>query len=234
MDDVRLGSVVRLLRRRIRLTQEALAVRALVSPSLISRIERGDIDRTNVAALRRVFVALGARIDLVPRWQGADLDRLLDARHAAMVEILVGRLTGLPPWIVETEVTFSIFGERGSIDIVAWHPGRRTLLIIEVKTAIGDVGGLLRQVDRYRRLARDVARQRGWSPRVISVWVVIADGRSARRRLSEHRTTLRGAFPADGHAMEHWLRDPEHGISGLSFMPIPPLMRTGRRDLGPS
>jgi transcriptional regulator with XRE-family HTH domain len=230
MDDIRLGTVVKQLRQRLRLTQEGLAGRARISPSMVSRIERGDIDRTTLVALRRVFTALGARIELVPRWQGADLDRLLDARHAAMVEVIVGRLSALPSWIVETEVTFSIYGERGSIDIVAWHPGKHALLIIEVKTAIGDVGGLLRQVDRYRRLARDVARQRGWSPRVVSVWVVVADGRTARRRLSEHHTTLRGAFPADGHAMEHWLRDPQQAVSGLSFLPIPRFVGSGRHD----
>jgi len=232
MDDVRLGSIVKLLRLRLRLTQETLAARARVSPSMISRIERGDIDRTTLVALRRVFNALGARIELVPRWQGADLDRLVDARHAAMVELLVGRVSSLPAWIVETEVTFSIYGERGSMDIVAWHPGRRAILIIEVKTTIGDVGGLLRQVDRYRRLAREVARQRGWSATVIAVWVVVADGRSARRRLDDHRATLRGAFPADGHAMEHWLHDPSGDVSGLSFLPIPSLARNGRRDQG--
>jgi hypothetical protein len=99
-------------------------------------------------------------------------------------------------------VTFSIYGERGSIDIVAWHPTRRALLVIEVRSAIGDVGALVRQVDRYRRLARKVAAERGWSPVSVGVWVVVADGRTARRRLAEHRSTLKRAFPADGHAME--------------------------------
>jgi hypothetical protein len=62
--------------------------------------------------------------------------------------------------------------------------------------------------------------------------VVVADGRSARRRLADHRATLRGAFPADGHAMEHWLRDPSGDVSALSFLPIPSLVRNGRRDRG--
>ena len=232
MDDVRLGTVAKRLRQRHGLTQEALADRAHVSPSQISRIERGDVDRTTLLTVRRVFTALGARIDVVPRWHGAELDRFLDADHAEIVEILVRKLNGLPSWLVETEVTFSIYGERGSIDIVAWHPGQRALLIIEIKTAIGDVGGLMRQVDRYRRLAREVARQRGWSPRTVSVWVVIAEGRTARRRLAEHRATLRGAFPADGHTMEHWLRDPDVGVSGLSFMSIPALVRSRQRIPG--
>jgi len=73
---------------------------------------------------------MDARIDLVPRWRGGDLDQLIDTRHAGMVETLVRRLASLPDWIVQPEVMFSIYGERGSIDVIAWHPGRRALLAI--------------------------------------------------------------------------------------------------------
>jgi transcriptional regulator with XRE-family HTH domain len=229
MEDIRLGSVIRALRLRRGWTQVKLAAAARVSPAAISRLERGRLDVTTLAVLRRVFGAMDARIDLVPRWHGGDLDRLVDARHAGMVEHLVRRLSGLPEWIVQPEVTFSFYGERGSIDILAWHPGLRALLIIEVKSAIGDVGGLVRQVDRYRRLARDIARERGWSPAFVGVWVVVADGRTARRRFAEHPTTLRGTFPADGHAMEHWLHAPGRDASGLSFLPFGHPMRVGRR-----
>jgi transcriptional regulator with XRE-family HTH domain len=230
MEDIRLGSVIRILRRRRGLTQAAFARAAGLSPALVSRLERGDIDRTDLRLLRRAFSALDARIDLIPRWRGADLDRLIDANHAALTETLVRRLSSLPAWVVHPEVTFSIFGERGSIDIVAWHPGRRALLIIEVKSAIGDVGGLIRQVDRYRRLAREIAHEHGWTPAVVAVWVVVADGRTARRRLAEHRATLRRAFPADGHRMEQWIHSPDRELSGLSFLPIPRPVIAGRRN----
>jgi transcriptional regulator with XRE-family HTH domain len=232
VDDIRLGGVVRALRIRRGWNQEDLARVARVSPSTISRVERGRIDRMDVAVLRRVFTGLDARIDLVPRWHGGDLDRLVDARHAGMVETLVRRLSSLPEWVVHPEVTFSIFGERGSIDIIAWHPRLRALLIIEVKSAIGDVGGLVRQVDRYRRLAREVARERGWLPSSVAVWVVVADGRTARRRLAEHHSTLRSAFPADGHTMERWLHAPGEGVRALSFLPFghPAKARRHRND----
>jgi transcriptional regulator with XRE-family HTH domain len=229
MQGDRLGSAIRALRLRRGWTQSDLARAARVSPAMISRLEHGRVDGTSLGVLRGVFTALDARIDLVPRWHGGDLDRLVDARHAGMTESLVRRLSSLPEWIVQPEVTFSIFGERGSIDIVAWHPGRQALLIIEVKSAIDDVGGLIRQVDRYRRLARDVARQQGWSPVVVAIWVVVADGRTARRRLAEHLTMLRRAFPADGHTMEGWIHAPDRDVSGLSFMPFGHPMNVGRR-----
>lgn len=226
---MRLGAVVRALRLRRGWTQAHLALAAGVSPATISRIERGRLDATCLAVIRRVFAALDARIDLVARWHGGELDRLVDARHAGMVETLVRRLSSMPEWVVHPEVTFSIFGERGSIDVVAWHPRLGALLIIEVKSAIGDVGGLVRQVDRYRRLAREVAKTRGWLPSSVALWVVVADGRTARRRLAEHRSTLRGAFPADGHLMERWLHTPDRDVSALSFVPFGHPVKAGRR-----
>lgn len=231
MDDLRIGHAARALRQRRGWTQVELARIARVSPATVSRVERGRVGATTVSVLRAIFVSLEARFDLVVRWNGAELDRLIDARHAALTEVIVRRLSQLPDWIIEPEVTFSIFGERGSIDLVAWHPGRRVLLIIEVKSAIGDVGALLRQVDRYRRLARDVARQRGWNIATVGVWVVVVDGRTARRRLADHRTTLRRAFPADGHAVEAWLRDPAGDLNALSFVPLgrQVIARRGRR-----
>ena len=93
---------------------------------------------------------MDARIDLVPRWRGGDLDRLIDARHAGMVETLVRRLASLPDWIAQPEVTFSIYGEHGSIDLVAWHPGRRAFL-----TAIDG--------SRETSLGIGIGRQRSWA-----------------------------------------------------------------------
>jgi transcriptional regulator with XRE-family HTH domain len=234
MNDMQIGSVMRAIRKQRNSTQVELARAAGVSAATVSRVERGDLEWTSLGTVRRMFAAVGARIEVMPRWRGADLDRLLDARHAAITEAMVRRLMSLPVWTVEPEATFSIFGERGSIDILAWHSDQRALLIVEIKGVIGDVGGLVRQVDRYRRLSRDVARERGWHPRVTGVWVVVADGRTARRRLAEHRATLKGAFPADGHAMEHWLHELDDDKSGLSFVPIPHPENAARRQEGRS
>jgi hypothetical protein len=45
----------------------------------------------------------------------------------------VTRLLADDGWEAVPEVTYSIFGERGSIDL-AWHPASRTLLVIELKS----------------------------------------------------------------------------------------------------
>ena len=46
-------------------------------------------------------------------------------RHSTFHE-LVARWFGdvLPAWVLAPEVSYSIYGERGVIDILAWHPGR--------------------------------------------------------------------------------------------------------------
>jgi hypothetical protein len=86
------------------------------------RIEQGRLASVPLGKIRAVAAALDARIDAVVRWQGGDLSRLVSARHARMHEIMARYFLGLPGWMIEPEVSFSIYGERGIIDILAWHP----------------------------------------------------------------------------------------------------------------
>jgi hypothetical protein len=78
--------------------------------------------------------------------------------HESVAEALRRRW---PAWILAPEATFSIYGERGAIDILAWHPGRRVVLVIELKTDVVDLNELLGTLDRKRRLARTIASERG-------------------------------------------------------------------------
>ena len=68
---------------------------------------------------------------------------LLGGRHSALHEAVAARFAQLPGWTAVPEVTFSIYGERGAIDVLAWHAATRTLLVIELKTEIVDVQELL-------------------------------------------------------------------------------------------
>ena len=67
-----------------------------------------------------VTQALGARLDLRVLWRGEGLERLLDRRHAALVDLVVRRLRRYG-WQVVVEASFSIYGERGSIDACRAH-----------------------------------------------------------------------------------------------------------------
>jgi len=52
----------------------------------------GDLERTSLLLLRRVAGAVGVSLPLAPRWRGAELAKLLDEKHAAMVREVVARL----------------------------------------------------------------------------------------------------------------------------------------------
>ncbi len=230
LNDIQLGTLFRAVRIQRGLRQEDVARLAGTSPSSISRIERGMFGTLAVEVIRRVGAVLEIRLDLVPSWRGGDLERVVNARHSALHERLADRLARAPGWVSAAEVSYSIWGERGVIDRLAFHAGRRMLAIFELKADLGDPAGLVAQVDRYRRLAQEIARSRGWAAESVSCWAVVADTDTNRRRLAAHRELLRGAFPADGRGLGAWLVNPVARVDGLTFLAYPP-PRTGKRSL---
>ncbi len=222
MDDLRFGSALRTLRIRRRLRQLDVAVAAGVSRAAVSRLERGELDRLPLGAVRRIAAALDARLDVLPRWRGGDLDRVVNERHATLHDAVAGLFRSAGGWENDPEVSFSIYGERGIIDVLAWHPGRRMLLVIELKTDLPDVSDLMGGVDRKRRLAPQLALARGWDPVLISTWVIVAESRTNRRRVATHGSVLRAKFPDDGRTMRSWLADPAISVNALSFLPAEP------------
>ena len=111
MDDVRVGRILRALRRRRGWTQKELGRLADVSQQAISLIERGYGGRLSGETVRRVFAALDARWEPDVSWRGGDLDRLLDEKHARLVGEISRRLARVG-WDVAIEVTYSDFGDR--------------------------------------------------------------------------------------------------------------------------
>lgn len=170
-----------------------------------------------IAAVRAVAEALDIRLDIVPRWRGGELDRLLNSRHSALHESVARYFADLAGWVALPEVSFSIYGERGVIDVLAWHAAIRTLLVVELKTDVVDIQDLIGSVDRKRRLAAIVGRERGWAAVQVAAWVVVADTASNHRRVEAHRTVLRAAFPDDGRRVRGWLREPSGALAALSF-----------------
>ena len=163
MEVVRFGLGVRALRRRRGWTQEDLAAKAQVSRTAVWRIERGHADRVTVHVLVRVAAALAARIDVRLLWQGEGLDRLLDAGHADLIERTL-ELLASADWLVATEVSFNVRGERGSIDILAFHPATGSLVVIEVKSVVPGHAGDARR-DRPQRTTCVDHRPRPWMGR---------------------------------------------------------------------
>lgn len=231
MDDLRVGSVIRAARLRKGWRQQDLAAAAHVARVTISRTERGHVGSLSLDTIRAICAGLDIRLDLAPRWRGGDLDRMLSRRHSALHESVTRALaSAFPTWEISPEVSFSIYGERGVIDLLLWHPGRRALLIIELKTDIVDVGEMLGTLDRKRRLAWKIGAEKGWEPLTVSAWILVAGSRTNQRRVSEFRAMLRSAYPADGRQMRAWLRDPAGSIAALSLWPV---SATGGREIAP-
>lgn len=218
MDAIRFGHQVRALRRRRGWRQADLAAAVGLSRGVVAGIEQGRGDRVTVAALQRVANGLGARVVCRLEWHGENLERLVDADHARLVENIVQRLTS-SGWACATEASFNVFGERGSIDVLGYHAEQRIVLVVEAKTRIPDVGGMLMTLDRKTRLAPRVARERALSPHAVARLLVVADSGTARRRVASHAKTFEAAFPIRGAAVTRWLRQPKAAMSGLWFLP---------------
>lgn len=218
MHDLAVGNVLRTVRIRRRWRQDDVALRARVSQAQVSLAERGLLEDLSLRALRRIARALEVDLPFAPRWRGPDLDRILDAGHARLVELVLRELATLG-WIAVPEWSFNHFGERGSVDIVAWHPDHRALLVVEVKTRVVDVQALLATVDRKARVARELLpAERGWSVAYVGRMIVLPSGSTHRDAVARHAATFARAFPARTRAMRRWLRAPIGSTSGILFL----------------
>ena len=217
MDDRTVGLVIRALRRRRGWRQVDLATHAGVSQSTVSRIERGWFEDLSLRTVRSVSSALEARVHLAPRWRGAELDRLLDEDHAAVVASVARQLESLG-WQALLEVTYAHYGERGSIDVLGLQPSLKAVAVIEIKTDIASTEELGRKIDEKARLAPEIVRARvGWVPAVVGRLVVMPDTMRLRRLVERHEV-LKRMFPSDGRAVRRWLRDPRESVAGLWFL----------------
>jgi transcriptional regulator with XRE-family HTH domain len=188
MDDVRVGRILRALRRRRGWTQKELGRRAKVSQQAISLIERGHGGRLAVETVRRVFATLDARWEPTVSWRGGDLDRLLDEEHARLVGEIARRLERAG-WEVAVEVTYSEFGERGSIDVLAARPDALAVVVVEVKSELTVIEATLRKLDEKVRIVHgSLGRERfGFRPRFIGRLLVLP---STKCRASPRRPLI--------------------------------------------
>ncbi len=187
MDDARSGRLVRVLRQRRGWRQADLAGRAGLGRTVVSDLERGQIDGTSLATVRKIVGAFGLSAELVIHGLGADMDRVLDERHAALLGAVSKWLRGLG-WTIVAEVSYSEWGERGSVDLLCWHGPTATLLVVEVKTELASVEATLRKHDEKGRLGPKLAQDRfGWRPQAIGRLLVFPDDRRERAGLRHTR-----------------------------------------------
>jgi len=210
---------LRAIRRRKRGSQRQLAQGLGISKSEMSRWETTALEACSVLELERWTMALNAHLVLELRIDGER--PLTDASHAEIQNGLVALLR-TSGWAVEAEPSFNHYGDRGRIDVLAFHPVLRILLVVEIKTRLDDMQDLFGRLDVKRRIAPKIAAERGWQASAIVPAIVVRDGRTARRRVAAHQA-LFATFPVRARAAMAWLRQPRAPIpSGLLVLLTPP------------
>lgn len=204
MRDLEVGRLLRMLRIRRGWRLRDVAGRCGLSVTTIGRHELGAIASASV--LRAHAAALDIRVEWRVAGRGSDVARLLDEEHAAIVETLAA-VAARAGWQAEAESSYSEYGERGRIDLLAFDQAGRALVVVEVKTELADLQELFGSLNVKARLAPGLGRRHGWhASRVVSVLAVAAT--------AANRSIVR-AYPALFNPFEHrWLR--RHRVLGFS------------------
>jgi transcriptional regulator with XRE-family HTH domain len=200
-----------MLRIRKGWRQSDVARMAELSASVIGRHENGTIG--SLASFERHAGVLDLRIDLRLIGRAGELVRLADEEHAAIVDALAAwfRAAGS---LVEAEASFSEWGERGRIDLLAVDPRTGTLVIVEAKTQLLDLQDLFGSMNVKERLAATIAKRRGWTVRrrvsVLAVASTAANRQVVRRHPSlfagfDRRRLTTDALRTGSERMLHWV-----------------------------
>ena len=195
-------------------------------------VEAGRVGELRVDSLRAIATALGAEALVAVRYRGAELDRLLDERHAELQDLWKRRLERYG-WSVWVEVSFNHYGDRGRVDLFAWHVGAGVVLIVEVKTVVADLQSLLGSLDVKVRVAPHILRPLGIPAGVSVVPVLaVADTSTNRRRIRAHQS-LFARYALRGGSALAWLRAPRATRAGvLIFTSLPEVAGSDLRQPG--
>jgi transcriptional regulator with XRE-family HTH domain len=208
-------------------SRRALASRVGVSERYIAKIEQG-VANPSIGLIDRIADALGLELELLirpPIFPGGS--RVNDSVHARCSAYANRRVRG-DVWLMAREVEVVHGRSHGWIDLLAFDPRTGTLLIIEIKTRLDDLGALERQLAWYERMAWQTARRLGWRPtRVVTVVLALASD-EVERVVRMHRDLLSIAFPMRARGIERLLSDPSAAVEGRGFALIDPASR--RRD----
>jgi transcriptional regulator with XRE-family HTH domain len=165
------GRDCREARIRLDLAQRAVADAVGISRGYLARVEAGRANPT-LELVGRLASTLGLRVELIVRPPTFVSERrahdFVDARCSAAVD---RRLTSAG-WLVAREVELVDGAFHGWIDLLAFDPRTGTLLIIEIKTRLDDIGATERQIAWYERHAAGAARRLGWRPQRVGAWLI--------------------------------------------------------------
>ena len=210
-----LAEDLRRLRGDAGVSQAAIAERAGVHPSLVSRVEAGALDPT-LETYARIAAALGA--DLAARLYPQSGPSIRDRHQARMADLLLASLhtrwQGAPEVAVRRPV-------RGWIDLVLHDPSAHALVATELESVLRRIEQLIRWGTEK---AHAIASSSAWptwlgtepEPKVSRV-LVVRWTRANRDAASAARRVLAEAYPADP-------RDVLDALAGTAAWPGPALV----------
>jgi len=214
LDELGLGRSIRAARVRLRLRQDDVAKLAEVSRRVVSELENGHAGDLRLSDLDRVAAVVKLRLLVNLHLARGDLSSLGDVAHASLVDA-VAQILQANGW----ETRFEPTGGAGSIDLLAFHPGTRMLLVVEVKSRLVDLQRTLRDLGHRTSSARVAAEQYGWKPLGVSRLLVVGETATQRRIVRNHAALFGSAFPVRTTEVKRWLKEPHEPISGLLFQP---------------
>ena len=204
----RIGDVAKTTRESIGWTQRELATRLATSQSAIQRLESGRQAFLDVRLVSAAFEVLGVRIGMDNATLGLAQRRdQRDLVHACCLAYVGRRLRPLG-WDVRLEVEVGSGRIRGWIDLLAYRAVDRSLLCIELKTELDDIGRIQRSVGWYIREAPAAARAIGWRPHAIGSALLILLSVENDVRIRLNRGLLRETFPGSARDLTEWIAAP--------------------------
>jgi transcriptional regulator with XRE-family HTH domain len=183
------------LRQALGWTQAELGRRADVSQAFVSMVENMRVPDITLETAARLLEALGARLNLgvsAPFLADRELQR--DPVHARCSSYVVARLKRAG-WLTAAEVEIGGDRSRGWIDVLAYEPRRRLVLVIEIKTEIRDVGAIERTLGWYERESWVAARRSGWRPNRVLGCLLLLATETNETRIGDNLAAFNGGFP---------------------------------------
>lgn len=200
------------------MTQQQLADAVGISRAYIATIESGRAN-PSLTVVERIACALGLELDFVVRQPvivgGTGQRDFVHARCSGHVD---RRLRG-DGWAVAREVEIVHGRSHGWIDLLGFDPKTATLLVVEIKTRLDDIGAIERQLSWYERSAFDVAHRLGWRPRRVASWLLVLASDEVEQVLRANRDLMARSFPARARAMSSLLAgDPTAPGRGMALV----------------
>lgn len=219
--------VVRTGRESLGWTKTDLAERTGISRQMIAAVESAQAN-PSLDLIAALLDGLDIDLELVGRGPTAiEGSRSHDAAHAICSAYIQRRLEARG-WEVAREVRIEDGRYIGWIDLLAFHPPTRTVLVIEVKTRIDDLGAIERSIDWHARGARRAAQRLGWQPRRVSAWVLALATDEVEDELRRNRVVWESGFPRRARGLAQDLMAPEQIAERPGLALIDP--RSRRRD----